>query len=780
MDQNIKIIPDYQVPVLTPDIRRPDSNLMPIDYGGDLEIVEVLEEINDASKLKESSTFDADIPYNTNNRWIVNTYGNSVPILVNAHGVQLPDRSMKVNGYSESSGQFDVSFVRSQEWPEILKALSINQLDGFDPFQLSEAFITDNQINDAEYPGPDPTPTRGFYTPLAYYGGLNRFNEATSLFELTYADFRLWFHYGKILEECFFAAGYKMDCPLLKTPYGQRLCWYLVGDASIYNGLFSGELTHFKPFMKNGLKLPASSRYAFRAEKTSPQLILGIPEPSYIYEESITFQDDSTLPNFDNGSGVAQGFFNAPSQAIQGFTGKWNYKIKLKIMGAAAPVICRFALINQSVPGPYQATFTVYSTFFDAAGVVISLDSLDITIPGGSVTSEYDFYVSGECFCSFKNIRFGLLALSGSGITILPGSTIEGKGEYIVICDQTFGKTSPTDAGLNLVPDTINQTIIFPESYLSAKIKAIELLEDYCHRTNSKLYTDRARRIVGIYTEHDVPTYGVETEPYYFDTLEQDLSLMQVENSAQVTLKDVVTPAKYILGFKESTDEYIASVTKETPFDAVIDMQGYGANIDPDKTVENRSNLTEPTLERPFVEIKSPNPANIPISVMAVLDNLVGETSTNVSPRTAYIYGPVRQRTEPGAATYKKYVRRYAGITQTISAFAYATQFPSGELVEASVATAIPNDKTLVYDHTQAVTEPMKRYWIDTIRVLYLQETRKLTIIVGSFNRFIQLNFRHLFRFKFMGLDWKGRMVIKRTKVNDCRKVEIEVREDLQ
>ena len=254
---------------------------------------------------------------------------------------------------------------------------------------------------------------------------------------------------------------------------------------------------------------------------------------------------------------------------------------------------------------------------------------------------------------------------------------------------------------------------------------------------------------------------------------------MQVENSAQVTIKDVVTPAKYILGFKESTDEYIASVTKETPFDAVIDMQGFGANIDPDKTVENRSNLTEPTLERTFVEIKSPNPSNIPISVMAVLDNLVGEPSTNISPRTAYIYGPVRQRTGPGLPTYKKYVRRYAGITQTISSFAYATQFPSGELVDPSVATEIPNDKTLVYDHTQAVTEPMRRYWIDTIRVLYLQETRKLTIIVGSFNRFIQLNFRHLFRFKFMGLDWKGRMVIKRTKVNDYRKVEIEVREDL-
>jgi len=236
MSQNIKIIPNYQRTVLTPSMRVIDTALMTIDYGGDLEVVEVAEELNDAAKLKESSTFDADIPYNTNNRWIVDKYGNSIPILVNAHGVQLPDRSMRVNGYSEASANFDVSFVRSQEWPEIFKTLALNSLDGFDPFQLSEAFIDNNQLNDAAYPGAGQTPTRGFYTPLAYYGGLNRFNEANSLFELTYADYRLWFHYGKILGECFFSAGYKMDCPLLLTPYGQRLSWYLVGNEKIYDG----------------------------------------------------------------------------------------------------------------------------------------------------------------------------------------------------------------------------------------------------------------------------------------------------------------------------------------------------------------------------------------------------------------------------------------------------------------------------------------------------------------------------------------------------------------
>jgi len=760
MDQNIKIIPDYQLPVLTPSIRRPDSNLMPVDYGGDLEVVEVLEELNDAAKLKESSTFDADIPYNTNNRWIVDNYGNDIPVLVNAHGLQLPDRSIKVNSYSESSGQYDVSFVRSQEWPEILKALSLNQLDGFDPFQLSEAFIDDNQLNDAAYPGTGPTPTRGLYTPLAYYGGLNRFNEANSLFELTYADFRLWFHYGKILEQCFFAAGYKMDCPLLRTPYGQRLGWELVGDAKIYDGFYS------KSRLKNKLQLPASPHYAFKAGKTSNQAITGTGDPAFGNGEIITFQNDSTDGFFDNGSGVAEGFYNTVDEVIQGFSGRWRYHIKLRITGAGAPALCnlRFFYQNETIGAGDKF---IYQIFYDAGGTAIAIGSINITVPA-TVTTEFDFYATVEGFTSLLDIGFGFDV--GSGITVEAGSTVDGTGDFIVVTTQTFF------APFN---DNINESIVFPQSWLSPKIKAIELLEDYCHRTNSKLYTDHARRIVGIYTEHDVPTYGVETEAYYFDTIEQDLSLMQVENSAQVSLKSVVTPAKYILGFKESTDEYIASVTKETPFDAVIDMQGYGENIDPDKEVENRSNLTEPSIERPFIEIKSTNPTHIPLSVLAILDNLSGEPSTTTSPRTAYFYGMVRQRTAPLASTYKKHVRRWGGLRQTTEYFAYATQYPLGQLVEPGSSTPIDNEKTLVYDHTEAVTEPLKRYWIDTIRILYVQQTRTLSIIVGSFNRFIQMNFRALYRFKFMGLDWKGRLVTKRTKVNDYRKVEIEVREDL-
>lgn len=759
MDQNIKIIPDYQAPVLTPSIREPDSNLIPVDYGGDLEVVEVLEELNDATKLKESSTFDADIPYNTNNRWIVNSYGDSVPILVNAHGVQLPDRSMNVNGYSESSGQYDVSFVRSQEWPEIFKNLSINELDGFEPFQLSEAFIDDNQINDAEYPGTGLTPTRGFYTPLAYYGGLNRFNEANSLFELTYADYRLWFHYGKILEQCFFAAGYRLDCPLLKTPYGQRLAWNLIGGAKIYDGFASN-------LFKNKIQLPASKHYAFRAEKTASQVITGTGLLAWMGGEIVTFQDDSTGKNFDNGSSVAEGFYNTTEEVIQGFTGKWRYRITLYVSGGASAISATLGLVIFDI---LTAGLTRRETaFFDLGGNLIGVNGVPINYPGGSTTVKIVFDATAECMYPYRDLAPAFILGTGAGLTIEAGSTIEGNAEFIVA---TTNATRPFS-----FDDNLNETIIFPQSYLSPEIKAIDVLEDYCHRTNSKLYTDRARRIVGIYTEHDVTTYGENTEPYYFDTIEQDLSLMQVENSVQVSTKDVITPGKYILGFKDSTDEYIASVTKETPFDAVIDMNGYGPNIDQGKTVENRSNLTEPTIEREFVEIRMNNPSLKPPSVMAVLDNLVGEASTSTQPRTAYIYGIVLQKLGVGYKTFKK---RWGGITTSSSLVAYATQYPSGEIVTAGLVD-IPNDKTLVYDHTEAVTEPMKRYWIDTIRILYLQETRKLTVIVGSFNRFIQLNFRQLFRFKFMGLDWKGRMVIKRTKLNDYRKVEIEVREDLQ
>jgi len=756
MSQNIKIIPNYQRTVLTPSMRVIDTALMTIDYGGDLEVVEVAEELNDAAKLKESSTFDADIPYNTNNRWIVDKYGNSIPILVNAHGVQLPDRSMRVNGYSEASANFDVSFVRSQEWPEIFKTLALNSLDGFDPFQLSEAFIDNNQLNDAAYPGAGQTPTRGFYTPLAYYGGLNRFNEANSLFELTYADYRLWFHYGKILGECFFSAGYKMDCPLLLTPYGQRLSWYLVGNEKIYDGFQAAQFP-------NKLQLPASKNYAFRAENTSDQVMTGSGDAAWFDSERIFFQNDSTGKNYDNGETVDGGFWKTSNNSIHGFSGKWKLKGRLIITGGASP---QSSTLQFFLNTPFSTQKPIRQVFYDEGGNVISNTSgqLILSIPGGSVTTAFEFDAAVESVAAFKDIGFGFDSATGANLTIKTGSYIQGNGEFVVIMLQ------PTTPG----GDTINKTIVFPQSWLSKDIKAIDVLEEYCHITNSKIYTDRARRIVGIYTEQDVPTYGVNTEPYYFDTIEQDLSLMQVENSVQVNLKDVVTPGKYILGFKESTDEYIASITKETPFDAVIYMEGYGANIDPDKTFENRSNLVEPTLERDFVEIRMNNPSAKPPSVMAVLDNLVGETSTKTQPRTAYIYGIVRQKN--GAAD-KQFKKRWGGVTTSSSLVAYATQYPSG-IIKTAGGADIDNDKTLVYDHTEAVSEPMKRYWIDTIRVLYTRETRRLTVIAGSFNRFIQMNFRDLYHFKFMGLDWKGRIVTKRTKVNEFQKVEIEVREE--
>ena len=754
MEQNIKIIPAFLKTVYTPAIRRDEANILAVDYGGDIEIVEAVEELNDAAKLKESTSFDADLPYSNINRWIVNTYGESVSVIMVAHGLQLPDREILVNAYNEQAGQYDVSFVRSEDWIEIFKNLAISDIDGFAPFQLSEAFIDSNQINDSAYPGPGLTPTRGFYTPLVYYGGLQRFNEANSLFELTYADYRLWFHYGKLLEQCFFAAGWKMDCPFLLTAYGQRIIGYLVGESKIYDG-------HFSNVYKNKLQLSATRHYAFMASSTANQVVNGVGESAWWNTQRILFGDDSTPPNFDNGAGVASGFYKAADSAMNGFLGKWKYKITLRIQGAAtiSAVSVRFAP---------KATFSpfliIYSIFFDEGGKAIAINELFFDVPANVITT-IEINATVESVLSFVDIAFGTVIV-GANVTILPGSTIEGNCEYVIMSNNLNIPFSQND--------NINKTILFPQSWLSPEIKAMDVLESYCHRTNSKLYTDRARRIVGIYTEHDVPTYGELTEPYYFDTIEQDMSLLQVENSAQVNLKDVVAPAKYILGFKESTDAYVESVTGETPFDAVIDMTPYAENIDPAKEHENRDNLTEPTLERPFVEIRNTNPNSTPVSVMAVLDNMVGEASVNPAPRTAYAYGIVKHKV---GVTFKEFKKRWGGITFNSSLVAYATQYPSGEIVTAG-GVLIPNDKTLVYDHTEAVTEPMKRYWLDTISVLYTRQTRKLTIVVGSFNRFVQMNFRHLYRFKFMGIDWKGRLTLKRTKINDFRRVEVEVVED--
>lgn len=767
MGNEIKVLPAFISTAYTPSLLRPSDNALSVDFGGDLEMVEVAEELNDVAKLKESSTFDTDLPITTINRWIVGAYGNKIPILVNAWGVQLPDTQLLINAINEVSNQYDVSFIRNEEWPEFLKRLPLRDIDGFDPFQMSEAFVDDNHLNDAAYDGE----TRGFYLPIAYYGGLNRFNKSTSTFELTYADYRPWFHYAKVLEQAFSAAGWSMDCPLLRTDFGQRMVGYFA-ECQIYDGFASfhiGQGATLQPTTyADKLQLPCSKHYAFKVSNSAPQTITGAQDPLWFDSEAVIFDNDTTGGNFDNGSAVAEGFFDTTVPAIQGFSGKWRYRIRLRVTGGASPISASVGFFPNATAGPVNLIQTI---FFDAGGNRIGVDVLQITVPGGSVTVDLDLYATVESILSWRDIVFGFAFGDGSGLTIEEQSWIEGTGEFIVMTTQPLPLTAS--------PDIINETVVFPQSWLSSKVMAIEVLESYCHRTNSKIYSDRARRIVGIYTEQDIPTYGEATEPYYFKDIETDLSGMQVLDSATINLKEALAPARYILGFKTSTDSYIESVSKGEPYEATIGLDGFASNIDQAKETENRDALTEPTLERPFVEIRSQNPFHVSIDVPTLWDNAVGEPSTKIGVRTGYAYGLVKQRREPGSTTFKKYRTMVNGVPTTKELFAYVTHFPSNELVDGSDVEVL-NDKTIVYDHTAPVSEPMKRYWIDKIRREYRAEARKLTLIIGSFNQFIGLNFRNLFNLSFRGIGWKGRLTQKRTKVNDFRAVEVELTEDIE
>jgi len=746
MAQALSIIPAYLIVPSTPAI---SEGSLAVGYGEDLEIVEVAEELNDVAKLKESATFDTDAPNNTNNKWIVDQYGDSVPVLCQAHGYQLPEKAMIVNNYTES--QYDISFVRSQGWVEIFKNLPLNSVGGFAPFRLNETFLDDNQLNDAAYTGTQ----RGFYTPIAYYGGLNWFNEATSTFQITFADYRLWFHWAKILQECFFVAGYQMDCPFLKTLYGQRLGGYFVGGAKIYDGYFS------KDRLKDKLQLPSSDAYAFKTTKTADQAMTGLGDPAWWGGERIQFQNDSTGGNYDNASALGVGFFDTTNGEIKSYLGKWRYRVHLVVAGQASPIDVTMNFYPNILAGAFSL-YATYTAFYDLGGNLLSENGRTLTVPGGTVTVVYDFDVVVDSAKSFRDMFFGFFGGTGAGLTVKPGSYIEGKSELLVVS----------------LESGVNQTIYFPQSWLSPEIKAIEVLEAYCHLTNSKIYTDQARRTVGIYTEEDILVYGEETEPYYFKTIEKDLAQAQVVGTFSASLKDTVAPEKYTLGFKQTTDAYIESVSKSNPFDAEINLSEFADKIDPSKNVENRNPLIEPTLERAFVEIRHKDPAEIPISVMAVLDNLVSEASTNNAPRACYFYGRVGQRRAPGSVLLKQYMRRVFATTSSQNYFAYATQFPSGEIINALGGVPMLNDKTLVYDHNVPATEPLKRYWVSRIRALYSLKNIKITVLVKSFNEFLSMNFRQLYRFKFNGQDWKGRLSKKRTRVNDFRRVEIEVTEE--
>lgn len=764
MASQVRVFPDFLRTVLTPASERLAVGGAEVDFVGDLEVVEVAEELNEVAKLKESSTFDADIPYSFFNKWLVSSYGNKIPILAYAHGLQLPETLLVVNGHSESAGQYDVSFVRDQEWPEYLKNLSLNDLEGFEPFQLGEEFLADNQANDASYDGL----TRGFWTPVAYYGGLNRFNDGASKFELMYADFRLWFHFGKLLKEIFSKAGYAVDCPFLETEYGKRLIAYWCGG-KVYDGFAAFDPNpgdDIPPTFSDKFQLPANkSQYKFRASNTSPQTVTGISDPQWQDSEAVVFDDDTTGGNYDNGAGVDEGFFDTTVPAIQGFSGKWHYHIRLRVAGNASPTLATMGFFANTTSGPVPI---IETKFLDAAGNNIGLEFMTLDVPGGSVTADFDIYATVESVLAFRDIVFGFAFGEGIGLVVEEGSWIEGSGEFIIVTEQIL----PTNQ-----PDVVNETVVFPQSWLSDTAKAIEVLEGFCHLFNAKVYTDRARRVVGIYTERDVAAYGESSEPYYFDTVEQDLTGIQREQSITVDTKESLAPNTLILGFKETTDEHIGIVSKGQPFDATVNLDGIAPNIERGKVEENRNAWIEPTLDRPFVEVRVNNPNSHPISVPVLWDNSSGECSVKIAPRVLYAYGLVKQK-QPNTIVYKRYTVCVDGKPVSREVFPYATQFSSEELVDAS-NVAVDSDKTVVYDHDRAVSEPLLRYWSRRVRAQFLAKSVKLTILPRSFNQFLMLSFRSLFSIRFEGRIWKGRLSLKRTRVNDFSRAEIELTEEI-
>jgi hypothetical protein len=750
MDQSLVITPAYFKTPMTPAIQQIEPNSLRVDYGGELEIVEVAAELNDLGHIKESAALDADLPASKINRWLVKQYGNGIPVIITAHrGLQLPETLIQINAYNEAAGLYDVSFVRADNWVAYLKATPLNAIGGFDPFQLSENELALNTwLTDQEYTG--EVGQKGWYTLLANFGGWQRFNAGTNNFEVVFTDFRLWFYERKLCEQMFAEAGYRLHFPFLQSDYGSKILDYCVGGAERYNGYWVDR-------NPNNLQLPCGPQYAFKSLKTADQAMTGSGDPDIEGNETIIFENDSTAGGFDNGAGVEEGFWNTTTNRIHNFLGKWRIKTRLLIQkDSAGPVNISYVADFGGPTSPFWPIRCI-NMQTNQPEIVITLDH-----PGGGAVVEFLLDHTLETCSHVFPIAVG--TNTDADTDILAGSYVSGTGEFVVIDNHNF-------AGFTL---TSNETILFPQSWLSPEVSCYDFLEWCVHKMNGKIDTNEVLKIVQILTDRNMEVHGQAAEGYYQDTQETDLSLVQVVRSRTESLKDELAPAKYVLGFKKASDAWIEEKVKNQPFDAEIDLRPYVEQYDPKKTQEDRNAGFEPTVDREAIEIKNTLDPTVPTVVIpTVWDNNTGDMSVNTGFRTVYNYGYCRQLLEEGGDEYRTYRQFWGGVASTVSAFPFGTQFTDLPLTNSS-EEPISNEFSLVYDHPGAA-EPLVRYWLNRLRGAYAQQVQRLAVVLRSFTEFAQISFRRLYSFRFDGEIWKGRITEKRGKVNDYRQAEIEV-----
>lgn len=502
---------------------------------------------------------------------------------------------------------------------------------------------------------------------------------------VSYEDYRLWLSPLGILQQAFCETGFKFRCPLLESDYGRRLWLYLL-----------------KPnFADTAIDLDTAS---FRASYTFDESILNQIGP-------LAFDDDFSPPNFD------------PNNLYDPSSGRYgsanitaDYYVELDINyqhPSAAPINLGLRWVKRN----------------SISGVITPLKSDTFDLIPNAVTNiiykcEDVTLGIGE---TIEIQVFPALSSTATAMEVLTGSTF-------------YNEVKKKKLGLG---DTIVLGNIIRDSY-----KVIDLLKGLTHLYNFKVLTNEVTKEVFFFTEQDADLYGEQLEGYFNTDL--DLDWTRKINRGSYTVEAIAKPIgrNLQLGFKDSSDAFIAEQGLDTnPYLKEVD---FGDDFLPQDNPQLNP-FFEPTLQAfdlsiAFSGAASKDGVYIPFiwDTPRDDDGSRPNQAQNINPRICLAYPSSRVLIPPtytGLSINVLSSYRFNDGTGIVSSNFYN---PFGQIWETGLqyrpqgtGTFLDFEETVVYDASGYRPDLDGLYEIlhqNTFNRVYLSEVFNLVMLLDSFD----------------------------------------------
>jgi len=284
----------------------------------------------------------------------------------------------------------------------------------------------------------------------------------------------------------------------------------------------------------------------------------------------------------------------------------------------------------------------------------------------------------------------------------------------------------------------------------------MELTKGAIHLINGATDTNLSIQSLEIVPENDATVYGQTVPGYIIKGQVFDISPIVVDGSIKDTPKRAELKRYTRIGFKDSTDAYIAQNEAYEAEPAHSRLINNGADL-PDDVTEFYNPFFEPSIEKQDFRLKGPfDNRTKPPMLPAMHDNTTGARSFNIGPRVFFNMGK-RTQLNPNASDTVDDVAGFmfnSSDEAGILTFGYATQLRTWELLNYGI------DGNVVYGNNPT----------DLFNLFYLgffQEQQYSRIN----NLLLTMNMTDYVNFRFRGLYYytdRGRSVYAKMRaIND-------------